>query len=464
MSTKKTILSFLGVYFFIRVFSFFFFPATPLQEQSLVNSVLSLGILSITALFLVRGHIAGWYIVLLEILLGGSGAYLAIEGISLRSLLLIVSTTIFIGHKLHRRELRQMLNDNRPTSLLIGTLVLIALAQALHGYGNGHPIGLVIADLIPYGFLLYYFPLRELLRDEQFKTIGQNAIITAIIGNAILVVLTFVLYSFNLFILQDVYYHWYRDVASGKITALPYHFYRLVLNEHLLLVPVLLITVAKGIYKKFSSAELALIALMLLILATNLTRVYLLALGVGLFALFSRAHLKRWILISAGTVVSFVALFVSLHLFTSRGASLGLELFGLRLQSIVSPSIEDSSLSRMLLLPNILEKITAHPVIGEGLGATVSAYSPVFETIVTTPHFDWGYLELLAELGLIGVVVWVVCIATVFQRIKQNTLSRGDIASFVALLITNLTSPALFHVFGILFIVYLLAKNKKTSE
>lgn len=463
MSTKKTILSFLGIYFLIRVFSFFFFPATPLQEQSLINNLLSLGILSVTALFLVRGHIAGWYIVLLEILLGGSGAYLAVEGISLRSLLLIVSMTIFVGHKLRRHELRRTLLENRSVSTLIATLLAVALAQALHGYTNGHALNFILADLIPYGFLLYYFPLRELIHDEQFKTISKNAIITAIIGNALLVVLTFVLYSFNLFILQDVYYHWYRDVASGKITALPYHFYRLVLNEHLLLVPVLLATVAKGIHKKFSSSELTCIALMLLILATNLTRIYLLALGVGLFALFSRAHLKRWVLISAGTVVSFVMLFVSLHLFTSRGASLGLELFGLRLQSIVSPSMEDSSLSRMLLLPNILEKITTHPVVGEGLGAVVSAYSPVFETTITTPHFDWGYLELLAELGLIGVIIWVVGIAIIFQRIKQNLVSRGDIAGFVALLITNLTSPALFHVFGVLFIVYLLATNKKTS-
>ena len=40
----------------------------------------------------------------------------------------------------------------------------------------------------------------------------------------------------------------------------------------------------------------------------------------------------------------------------SRGQSLGWELLGLRLGSIASPSIEESSLSRIMLLPKIWEK------------------------------------------------------------------------------------------------------------
>jgi O-antigen ligase len=158
--------------------------------------------------------------------------------------------------------------------------------------------------------------------------------------------------------------------------------------------------------------------------------------------------------------LAFIAIFVTTHTLASRGHSLGLEIFGLRLQSIASPQIEDSSLSRLLLLPKILEKIKTKPIIGQGLGDTVTVYSPVFDTTITTSHFDWGYLEIWAEMGLYGLLSWAVFITYLFYLFLKNKNDKNiSVAILLSFLVINITGPALFHVFGILLLIFLY--NKK---
>lgn len=196
---------------------------------------------------------------------------------------------------------------------------------------------------------------------------------------------------------------------------------------------------------------------MLSVLAINITRIYLVALAVGILFLFSTKNWKRWLAYSAGALIFFILAFSLTHLAATKGKSLGWEYLGLRLQSIATPQTEDSSLSRLLLLPKIVEKIKLRPILGNGLGDTVTVYSPVFKANITTPHFDWGYLEIIDELGIIGLIAWILVIGYLILRIKQN---RGLLASVVALLIINITSPALFHVLGIVLITYILSSHK----
>ena len=45
--------------------------------------------------------------------------------------------------------------------------------------------------LSPYLFLLYYFPLRELWKNEKFKQVVLPMLIAAVLGNAIFILITF---------------------------------------------------------------------------------------------------------------------------------------------------------------------------------------------------------------------------------------------------------------------------------
>ncbi|MBP6859917.1 MAG: O-antigen ligase family protein [Candidatus Magasanikbacteria bacterium] len=463
MNLKKQITGGLMIYITIRIFSYFFSPGTPLYTANPINWIISAGILATAIYFLLKKDIRGWLIIAAEIILGGAGSFLEINGIALRTLLLISSLGIFLYHTIKEKKYTLFLENKTIFYLLTGLLITTAIS-VFHGFYFHHAPHLIIADTVPYFFFLYYFPLKQLLQSEPFRRITFGMILSAIIGNCILMYITLVGFSSKLLVLQDNYYHWFRDIASGKITEYGFNFYRIVLNEHLLLIPLLIFFISRIIVDKKTNEATTLLHKILFgvtgalvaILAVNLTRIYILALGVGLLFLFSKTNWKRWFVVSTATVIGFIIIFTTAHLATSRGKNLGWEFFGLRLQSITAPQTEESSLSRVLLLPKILEKIKNHPVLGNGLGDTVTVYSPVFKQNITTPHFDWGYLEIIAEMGMLGLLIWLSLVAYALRLIAKQ---YGLPAALLALLVINLTSPALFHVMGIIFITLLLAKK-----
>ncbi len=468
MNSKTTITKFLILYFVVRLFSYFFSPQTPLLIQHPINTIFSVLIFILTIYWILKNDERGWYMVVGEIILGGSGGYLKLEFVSLRTALLITTTSIFFVRKIYSEKIN-FFKQFKLEHYLLFILIGAAGFATLRGLYLHHTRAAVFSDFIPYLFLLYFFPLQQLWFSNRFREFSKYIIISTIFGNALLILFTQIGLSSGFIVLQDNYYHWYRDVALGKITDLNLNFYRLVLNEHLLLVPLALYFISDIIKNKITKLNISILLSLLFILANNLTRIYIVALATGIVVLFSTKIWKKWLLVSLTVIVGFVMIFTTIHLLASRGQSFGLEIFGLRLQSITSPQLEESSLSRLLLLPKILEKIKSNPILGSGLGDTITVYSPIFKTEVTTPHFDWGYLEILTEMGLCGLLIWITLIINVFYIIikNKNEYNKNIItAILVSILIINTTSPALFHVFGILLItiLLLLAKNQQNNH
>jgi O-antigen ligase len=430
-----------------------------------MNWIFSELILLVVVYFLLKKDERGWLIIAGELILGGAGGFLEIGNISLRTILLVSSIIIFTCQTIYSKKISEVFS-NKKVVMILATLFAVVGVSALRGYYAGHNPSLILADTIPYFFFLYYFPLKQLLTSDKFRQTTFSMLVAAIIGNFIFIYLTLAGFSSGHFILQDSYYHWFRDVVSGKITDYGTGFFRILTNEQLLLVPLLILFIGSVIMsfpqkresRRFVDWIPAFAGMtMLSVLAINITRIYLVALAVGILFLFSTKNWKRWLAYSAGALIFFILAFSLTHLAATKGKSLGWEYLGLRLQSIATPQTEDSSLSRLLLLPKIVEKIKLRPILGNGLGDTVTVYSPVFKANITTPHFDWGYLEIIDELGIIGLIAWILVIGYLILRIKQN---RGLLASVVALLIINITSPALFHVLGIVLITYILSSHK----
>jgi hypothetical protein len=288
----------------------------------------------------------------------------------------------------------------------------------------------------------------------------KPAVWAAIAGSFGFIMLTFVGFSTGKFILQDPYYHWFRDIAGGKITFVEFNFFRLVLNEHLLLAPAFVYCFYQSLKNKKLYFYLG--ALLLAILAINLTRVYFLGIAAGILTLLPKTNFRLWLKRVGAYSLIFITIFCTLFMLGSGGHSLGLEVFGLRIQSIIMPNIENSSLSRILLLPEIWNKIKKEPMLGSGLGSTISVYSPIFNKVVTTPHFDWGYFELAAELGVIGLTSWIAFLIFSFMKLKKHP--GFLLAAFVSMLIINITSPAVFHVFGFILIAFLIAVSDHVSQ
>ena len=501
--SKKQILGGLGIYFIIRLFSYFYSPSTPLYAANPVNWLISAGILAATVYFLLKKDIRGWLIIAAEIILGGAGSLLEIKGVSLRTCLLIISIIIFVIQKIKDKEYLIIIKQNKYVIYLLSFIMAAVIISAVRGYFLGHNLKFILADAIPYLFFLYYFPLKQLLSSEKFRQTAFSMIIAAIIGNFIFIYFTLAGFSSEIFVLQDSYYHWFRDVAGGKITDYGTGFFRILLNEQLLLIPIFLwlfgkivsspplqggvggglsrlresrIPLAAGPSTATLNAsatpsslplgkgEMTIVAitavLLLGILTINITRIYLVALAIGILFLFSVKNWKRWLTYSAAAFIFFITVFSLTHLAATKGKSLGWEYLGLRLQSIAAPQTEDSSLSRLLLLPKIWEKIKLNPLLGNGLGDTITVYSPVFKINITTPHFDWGYLEIWDEMGIIGLMAWIIFIIYLLSSIIKS--NKIFLAPAVALLVINITSPALFHALGIVLIAYFFSTGKAT--
>ncbi len=437
-------------YALLRVFSFYF------QPGDWMNTVLTLFFLSITAALLIARRREGWYFIAFELILGGAGGFLSAFGLSLRTLLLISSALIFIFQKLKHKQLIPLIKENKIISIIFGLLVLSTGISTIVGFFNGHAVNLVFSDAIPYFFLFYYFPLKELLDNTEFIAFAKKMILAAIIGNALFILLTFIGYSSGWLAMFSPYYHWYRDIGLGKITEMGGNFYRLVLNEQLLLAPILLYWLYKTIKEKITWQNIAVLSALLFVLGINFTRIYHLAIIFGALFLINKTNWKKAFSIYILSAIIYLTIFCSTNLIITHGKDTGLNLLLGRAQSIVDPNSENSSLSRMMLLPKIWEKIKVHPIVGNGLGDSLVVYSPVFKKEITTPHYDWGYLEIIGELGIIGFIIWLTLIWILFKQTKNNQLS---LSLLISLLIINITSPVLFHVMGIVFVIFLLHKK-----
>ena len=94
--SKKIFWLSLAIFFLLRIFSFIFTPETPLLGASIVNTLLSIIVACATSYLLIKNNNWGWYIIAGEIILGGSGSYLGVGSVTLRTLLLIFSLTYHI--------------------------------------------------------------------------------------------------------------------------------------------------------------------------------------------------------------------------------------------------------------------------------------------------------------------------------------------------------------------------------
>lgn len=446
---------FSATYLLIRVFSYFFSPATPLYSGHILNTLVSTAIWLLVIYQFLRKKNTVWLIIAGEFILGGSGGFLAVSNISLRLLLLLTATFFYFFNKyrekLDRKIIKQYFKNYTPLFLLGIYMVF----SGVLGWLLKNKTNLVISDFIPYLFLFYFFPLSELVKDKNFIEKLFKMLTVAIFGNLLFILSTLFIFSSGTFILQNVYYHWFRDVALGKITDTGNNFYRIVLNEHLLVVPLLLYFLRQEIKEKQNKIIRLIILSLILILSINLTRIYFVALFIGLLVLFDKNKIKKWFFTSLITGLVLFFGFTALHLLTSQGKNLGWEFFGLRLQSITSPQIEDSSLSRMLILPEAWKQIKERPLLGQGLGDEITVYSPILKREITTGQYDWGWLEIWAENGTFGLIVWLGFLLWIFKKIQYNDFK----SPFLAFLIINITSPALFHVFGIILLIIISAKN-----
>ena len=126
--------------------------------------------------------------------------------------------------------------------------------------------------------------------------------------------------------------------------------------------------------------------------------------------------------------------------------------------------------SRWNLLTPLVNKIVRQPVIGQGFGATVTYESkdPRITKLsnggkYTTYAFEWGYLDILLKIGLVGLFINGYFIYRVIRlginawhksAEKDQPLILGFLLAIAALLFTHVTTPYLNHPLGLGLIIF----------
>lgn len=448
-----------GVFFFalLRVISFLTWGHPEL------NNIIALLLVMAFAGVSIRKPPFAWSILVGECILDGSGHFFEFEGLLLRTWFLGIFGTVWLIRKV--REKNFHFDLPRPILLSMAVFGFFICVSILIGFLNRHSPMNVLQDSMLYLFFLLVFPALEFQKSNHIFT--QIFAKTFILGSALFSFITLVIYSSGLGTLPDTYYHWFRNVAAGKITDLGSHFFRIVLPEHLLIVPAILI-IASYLLKQPKNIKLWLFMQgALFVVALNFSRIYFLALAVGFSCLAYKQPLKRWFGISMFTAASLLILFTSTHFIASRGTSFGLELLGIRAAGITTPSDDVSGAIRIALLPDIMRTIKKSPWVGSGLGTQVTFTHPVTKEVESRTQFDWGYLELIAELGILGTIAFTTFLILVMYRLAGSTyravdasnfqLHHGLIAGAISLFVINITTPALFQGFGVLYFVFILS-------
>lgn len=403
-----------------------------------------------------------WTLLATELALGGAGNFLEFAHLSLRTILLgtfLALSLFFAWYK------KNPLNIKREL-WLFSSLILVTIGWAVtQGFWLHNAFTAIVADTIPFLYLFLAIPLHNLQLTPTERNYLVRLGIAWVIGTSLFSLLVFVLYRSGLFTIHDLWYQWLRDVAGAKITFLTPWFYRVVFPEQLLVVPAALICLSMLMRRDVPHWKWWwLYGLTTLSLALNFSRGYFLGLIIGTLVLWWQHNSRHWLTISSRAAATFLLVFLATCLISSFGTQTGLPLLTGRMASIGAPTVETSSATRLLLLPVIKAKIAAHPLAGNGLGSTVTFYDPYLERSVTTASYDWGYLELWSELGIgasLYLGLWLAAALLLAQKIHRGVVDSdigiGVLAGLVALLVIGLTTPALFHVFGTVYLSITLA-------
>ena len=414
----------------------------------------------------------GFLFLIFEFLIGHEGHLFELGGLSLRLSLFLVVMLIWFVQKINDKKQRNFFAQfvKSPGLAMFLVFFFIIILGLLQGMIAHDPI-LAIKDFINYSYLFLIFPLIDIFKKQDFVKNVFKMSQAAVIGLSILTIIVFILFVTNLAQVHDHFYWWWRSVVFGKATDMDNGFFRIVSSAHLLILPLFLIFLSflienrkrfKNKYKKY------LIYLSIgasLILLINLSRAYFLGMFIGLIFLLKGINWRRWLIFFCLIVFILVAEFGLLFGLISGGAALqGLGFFKYRISTIFFLDQETSSLARMAILPGLINMIKQSPIFGQGLGATVDYTDLLTGQDKTTFHLDWGYLEIWVELGLFGLIAYILVLLSIFyqgwQTIKKleehvfvKRLVIGLLAGLASLTVASLTGPFLFHPIGIFYLV-----------
>jgi O-antigen ligase len=363
------------------------------------------------------------------------------------------------------------------------TFICLDIATAVF-FGNSQKN--IFFDLNAYLFFGLIFVAFSVINSwDRIVTLGQ-LFAAAILSTALktIAMLFFFSHATDTWLIRTVY-TWIRDTRVGEIAPITGMYYRIFFQGHIwslfMLIGCILWLVLRR-KKEFSRQHyrwlwvLTIASSMSLVISFSRSLWLAFAVMIILLAVYFKVKIRiSWRrLFIWGVGMLFVAI-INLGLITGivnvkfPGASgnnvSAVSLIGDRLTTTDEAAIG----SRYQLLKPLLNKFLDKPILGSGFGTTVSyqTLDPRTKTVnggwYTTYAFEWGFLDILVKIGVIGLLAYLFFIWRVISAgIKkfggpvdqpQQITITALLFCILALLTVHMTTPYLNHPLGIFLLI-----------
>lgn len=446
----------------IEIISFAAFQYQSLQVAAWVIIVLLVGVLSLYKLEY------GIYAVLAELVVGSKGYLFFITlgsfPISIRLALFITVFAASIIWIIRERRVRFFEYPLWKWTVALVAMVLLGVVTALV---HGNSLQNIFLDANGYLFLGLVIPITQAMWSKEHGNRLLAIVLAASIATALKTIVLLILFSQTLAFDPTLaaVYKWVRDTGVGEITASVEGFPRIFFQSHLYMMILFFIAGIHLFFQKRSWPAIVFTGVALLIVFLGGSRSMWVAMAATILLLVLYLLVTKRVTIQKTLAVAGVVAVIAVADFFIAYGLINIPLGGGQVagSAILTQRTSDDNASaavasRRLLLPALVEKSADHPVLGSGLGTTVTYHSEdprakaAYPNGYTTYAFEWGYVDILVKFGLIGLIITIGYYIAAFAGWRLTTQTPEQIglfASISAIFATHFFTPYINHPLGI---------------
>jgi hypothetical protein len=358
---------------------------------------------------------------------------------------------------------------------------------SLGGLINGNGFGNVFFDANGY---FYFFLLPAVMVAWRKNTWPRlMAVISAglVVSLAKSLLVLFV-FSHGFYELTFSLYTWIRDTRVGEITRMGGDFHRIFFQSHIFALVALLVALPVILFARhwaWRKGALGVATASLAMIILGLSRSFWVGLAAAaLVLLFTLVLVKsgwpvwrRFLWPGLGILFASLALIITAYMMPWPGAGGGTGLGGV-LGDRVSSVSDAAARSRWALLPALTKKCLERPILGHGLGTTLTYTTSDPRRVAidasgtyTTYSFEWGWHDMWLKFGLLGLSAFVAFFLMMARPLvrylwrhrdqlrrpqpglapeqKKAAQALGLLIGLVAIAVTNIFTPYVNHPLGI---------------
>ncbi len=419
-------------------------------------------------------------ILLLELIVGSKGHMLSWQGedsFSLRmaiwlAVLLAFCLRLVIRWPSEGKELLQKAKifPFRNQYLLLSLSVLIGLIIGF--WRNALPDFIADANAWVYFLILPPFVAAYYHSSVQAKQRLLQIMELGAIWLAIKTLAFLFLFSHNVIFLSDLYW-WIRRSGVGEVTAMAGGWQRIFIQSQVFSAIMLLISLRDIVSRPLGRFQQILVssikpALYVSTIVLSMSRSFWLGLGVmgigaGAFLLFKRAWPGFGRLVAGGAaalLLGAVLIFAVINFPYPSGGPLSFSARAFAQRTDLGDG-EAAISSRWNLLGPLSKASFESPIFGQGFGRTVTYRTEDPRLVLsgrqdyTTYAFEWGYLDILLKLGILGFFAYLWLLFSILKRglTSRDGVKIGLSLGIIFLALIHVFTPYLNHPLGIAYIV-----------